>query len=554
MGSNDRDRAEAQKTLPFGTVVGASARIRMDLRVTAVDAGGVRCYDVERADGVVRRFFENEWLLARRLDGTQTLEELALWARERLGAALSDDDLGQLMSRLEAAGFFEEQPAPAAVVPEPAPEPEPVPPAPKLVLATLDTVTADAALEDAAENLAPVEETLTAAAGGIPLVEPDAMIEEPQPPPRPAPSPLPKPDAARLAALAKSVKPPPPEAEPLEAFFHEKERREDAPPRRSGPSLSASILVTMGIVGATMALPLLVYATFVRPRPPATVRVDTAHARELLVLYAEPAVVEPLREQLAFLEQGTLQQVVSAGIEAQAHQQLATLADQAQVDAELTHVEHRRAYYEKQLADARQKDDEEAIARDEKKLDEKRRMIAELEARRTRMQLTAPRAGRVLAVLVQPGTSLAAGQAVLELGDNKLRAVFHAQLETTSVTDGDHVQLEAPSRQLVPGRLAKVDGDRVTVDIDPSTGLKAGDRVRLVRSHREHVVDVPGSALVERGGVSTVFVREGEMARARTVSVLDRDAALARVQSGLKEGDLVITDPRPTLQDGDPVK
>src|SRR5262249_29877631 len=70
--------------------------------------GGIKYFDVsDPKSGVRMRMYDFEWLIAERMDGRRPFDEVALWARERLGIAPTASDLEQYASRLRELGFFD---------------------------------------------------------------------------------------------------------------------------------------------------------------------------------------------------------------------------------------------------------------------------------------------------------------------------------------------------------------------------------------------------------------------------------------------------------------
>ena len=53
------------------------------------------------------RLYDFEWLIAERMDGRRPFDEVASWARERLGIAPSGADLEEYARKLRDLGFFD---------------------------------------------------------------------------------------------------------------------------------------------------------------------------------------------------------------------------------------------------------------------------------------------------------------------------------------------------------------------------------------------------------------------------------------------------------------
>src|SRR3954471_169532 len=86
----------------------STPRIRSDLQATPTEEGGIKYFDVsDPRSGARMRLYDFEWLIAERMDGRRGYDEVASWARERLGIAPSAGDLEDYARRLGEFGFFE---------------------------------------------------------------------------------------------------------------------------------------------------------------------------------------------------------------------------------------------------------------------------------------------------------------------------------------------------------------------------------------------------------------------------------------------------------------
>lgn len=84
-------------------------KLRADLRTSSIeDAEGVLYYDVsDPKTGSVLRLFDFEWLVAQRLDGEQSFEELARWTEQQFGFETSREDLEVYADRLQQLGLID---------------------------------------------------------------------------------------------------------------------------------------------------------------------------------------------------------------------------------------------------------------------------------------------------------------------------------------------------------------------------------------------------------------------------------------------------------------
>ncbi len=189
----------------------------------------------------------------------------------------------------------------------------------------------------------------------------------------------------------------------------------------------------------------------------------------------------------------------------------------------------------------------------------------------------APVAGRVLKVLHESEGVVTSGQALLEIANAR---ALEVQVEVLSadavrITPGMRVlferwggpaPLEGRVRRIEPVAFTKVSAlgveeQRVLVIVDftsPQDQWKRlGDQYRVEASfilwEGSQVLQIPASALFRFQEGWAVFVVEGRVARRRAVTVGRRNGLSAEILSGLSEGDVVITHPDTSVEDGTPV-
>ncbi|MCS6915809.1 MAG: efflux RND transporter periplasmic adaptor subunit [Myxococcales bacterium] len=175
----------------------AAPRLRQDLQVTTFqDSDGVLYYDVsDPRTGGSLRLYDFEWLVAERLDGHRSFQELAEWAGEHLGLETTAEDLQVYAQRLGQLGLCDllgaELPLPAPP-PPPAPSPEPPAPSPPAESVPVEPHPAPPSL--------PVQSTTVAADDvmGLPLV----------PAPEEAPTPEPRRSTLLMPTVVAPVEPP----------------------------------------------------------------------------------------------------------------------------------------------------------------------------------------------------------------------------------------------------------------------------------------------------------------------------------------------------------
>lgn len=193
-------------------------------------------------------------------------------------------------------------------------------------------------------------------------------------------------------------------------------------------------------------------------------------------------------------------------------------------------------------------------------------------------RLTSPVDGRVLRLHLASTAPVTAGQPLLDIGDT---AVLEAVIDVLSgqaqhVAPGARVSLSTGAgaatiagrvRRVEPVAFTKVSAlgieeQRVNVLVDlvdaaaSAQGLGDGFRVdaRITVSRQERVLRVPTAALVREGTGWRVFVVEDGQARARALTLHDRNADWGWVQDGVREGDRVLLYPGSTVRDGQPVR
>ena len=244
--------------------------------------------------------------------------------------------------------------------------------------------------------------------------------------------------------------------------------------------------------------------------------------------------------------------VVAAGTEAKAGMPLATLDSYGKIEKELADVKDRAGYYEKQLAAAKAKGDDEAAKAAESKVTEKKKLLGELEARAGKVRLVAPGPGTVAQVMVTAGADAKAGAPVVRLADKHNIVEFKIPTaDAAAMKSGAAVTLQpAAGGAPLAGRVAHVDGDTVTVELVDDAAAKPGDSLRLVKARVTNVVPVPAAALVKHDGTDVVFVLSDGAVHERKVTVVDKTGSEVLVGSGLISGDQIVSSGADGLKDG----
>ncbi len=190
------------------------------------------------------------------------------------------------------------------------------------------------------------------------------------------------------------------------------------------------------------------------------------------------------------------------------------------------------------------------------------------------IQVRAPISGRVLRVLQKSEGVLAAGTALMELGNPAELEIVVDLLSTDAVKikPGDRVivddwggdtPLEGKVRLVEPFGFTKISAlgieeQRVNVVIDFISSqtewqnLGHGYRVetRVVTEDRRNVLNVPIGALFRSGDQWAVFVDDDGTARLTEITLGQRNTLNAEITGGLNEGDMVILHPSDAITDG----
>ena len=190
--------------------------------------------------------------------------------------------------------------------------------------------------------------------------------------------------------------------------------------------------------------------------------------------------------------------------------------------------------------------------------------------------ITSPVHGRILHVLHEDAGPVAAGTAIVEVGDLASLEIVVELLsqDAVSVKPGMSATLThwggdpiaAHVRRIEPAGFTKlsalgVEEQRVNVllDVDdPAAAAALGDgfavEVSILTWSSDAVLRVPTSALFRHGDAWAVFAVKDGKARVRAVDVGHRGPLLAEVKGGLAEGDVVVAHPPTSLADGAKVR
>jgi HlyD family secretion protein len=187
------------------------------------------------------------------------------------------------------------------------------------------------------------------------------------------------------------------------------------------------------------------------------------------------------------------------------------------------------------------------------------------------IELRSPVRGQVLRIPEKSERVVAAGTAVLELGDaDSLEVVVDVlSADAVKVRPGAPIRLDdwgggkalaARVRLVEPSGFVKlsalgVEEQRVNVIADFVDGPAAlADQYRveahIVVWEADNVLKVPATALFHRGGEWSVFVVEGGRARHRAIEIGERGTLEVQVERGLEPSEVVILHPSDQVDDG----
>lgn len=192
-----------------------------------------------------------------------------------------------------------------------------------------------------------------------------------------------------------------------------------------------------------------------------------------------------------------------------------------------------------------------------------------------RVIVRAPVAGKVLRIPEKSERVVAAGAALITVGDPKRMEIVVDLLSTDAVKVkagmpvllegwGGDQPLRARVRVVEPYGFTKVSAlgveeqrvNAIADFVDATESLGDGYRVeaKIVIWSSDKVLKVPVSALFRQGEEWAVFVVEGGRAKRRNIQLGRRGALEAEVTSGLTAGETVIRHPSNDLTDGARVK
>ncbi len=181
--------------------------------------------------------------------------------------------------------------------------------------------------------------------------------------------------------------------------------------------------------------------------------------------------------------------------------------------------------------------------------------------------VTAPSAGKILSVTVEPGEYYSQQDSMITIGEmntlNVTASVTSEQL--SSFEEGDEMEVRFPSneetRTGTVTHIADSSDDNgmfnVEVQVDnPDNELRSGiyGEILLYETHVENGLLVPTEAIINVEGEPSIFIREENQAVLVPVEVVREESDYSAVEADIEEGTPVITRGQYFLEDGTAVE
>lgn len=183
---------------------------------------------------------------------------------------------------------------------------------------------------------------------------------------------------------------------------------------------------------------------------------------------------------------------------------------------------------------------------------------------RASAQVPAPFDGQIVDRMIEVGDMAAPGRPLMRVEDvTTLRLhVSLAETQAGAAAVGAAVEVGVPSlpgrswtgtvAEVVPAVDPATRTQLVKIDLPQDAALRSGlfARARFTTGERQ-VISIPKDSLVRRGGMTGVYIADGNRAAFRLVELSDAQSGdTIEVLSGLKAGDRVIVLPPATLVEG----
>lgn len=192
----------------------------------------------------------------------------------------------------------------------------------------------------------------------------------------------------------------------------------------------------------------------------------------------------------------------------------------------------------------------------------------------TRLEIFSPIRGKVLRVHQESATIVQPGKELLEIGDSRDLEIVVDVLSSDAVKIkpgarallvhwGGEKPLESKVRLIEPSAKTKisalgVEEQRVNVILDlvdplkdrPNLGDNYGVEARIIIWESEDVLQVPSGSLFRHQNGWAVYVKEGDQAKVRKVTIGHNNGLKAEVLEGIKEKEEVVLYPSDKIKDG----
>lgn len=194
----------------------------------------------------------------------------------------------------------------------------------------------------------------------------------------------------------------------------------------------------------------------------------------------------------------------------------------------------------------------------------------------SKQQILAPIDGTVLEKNAEINEFGAPGTAAFVIGNVENIEIESKILadDTTDITVGDKAEIavRTDNKELIEGIVVKIAPTaedevsslgvrqkkvRVTIrPAEPAAPLKLGSEVdvKVITETKKEVIIVPAGAVFDYQGDSCVFVVEGRKAVLKKVERGFRNESSAEITGGLKEGDIVLSSPDNSIEEGTRIK
>jgi multidrug efflux pump subunit AcrA (membrane-fusion protein) len=254
---------------------------------------------------------------------------------------------------------------------------------------------------------------------------------------------------------------------------------------------------------------------------------------------------------LTFTTGGKVLRVLGPGTVFAAGDLIAEVEGAPQNKGALEHNKRRLAYYEGRLAQMQKENNRPEIRQAEIKIAEKKRLVAEAQARLARQGVIAVTSGEIAEALVAPGAVVKAGAPAVKVKGTDWRAEF--ELSREEANDARHLGF---CRALVDGKplecsLSPEGGDEthLLIDLPSEAPLAAGKPVRLAKARYDGVFVLPASALVPtKGSDRRVYVVRDGRAESYAVVLADQTPGEIVVTQGIEPGSEVVAEVPPGLR------